>query len=212
MAPQFTMKIPVLLLLGVILSPQALEAASTVSHLKAGQPAPEATVRTDAGEAVPLLRMLAGKPTVLIFYRGGWCPFCTRHLAALGEAEADLRAAGFQLLALGADRPDKLRARPTHEKLPFTLLSDSEMHAAKAFGIAFKMEDALVARYKERHQLDLEEQSGQTHHLLPHPAVFIVDSRGIIRFAHVNPDYKARLTPEEILKAGRAAVSPSPAR
>ncbi len=87
---------------------------------------------------------------------------------------------------------------------------DSKL-AAKAFGITFKVPDELVAKYKSDYQIDLEAASGQNHHLLPHPAVFIVGRDGIIRFAHVNPDYKSRLDPAEILKAaGESAVPAEP--
>lgn len=184
-------------------------ATPPVAALAVGQPVPAVTVRTDRDAAVSLRTVIADQPTVLIFYRGGWCPFCTRQLAALAETEAELRAAGFQLLALSPDRPAKLRAKPSHQKLPYTLLSDSGMQAAQAFGIAFRVEDALVARYKHSHGIDLEADSGQTHHLLPHPAVFIVDRSGHVRYAHVNPDYKVRLTPAEILAAARAALKPA---
>lgn len=171
-----------------------------------GTAVPAATVRTPEGRALGLREALAGKPAVLIFYRGGWCPYCTKHLAALAEIEGELRAAGFGLFALSPDRPEKLRARPTHEKLPYTLLSDSKAEAAGAFGIAFRMEDALVATYKETHGIDLEADSGETHHLLPHPAVFIVDAGGVIRFVHVNPDYRVRLSGDEILAAARSVL------
>lgn len=60
-----------------------------------------------------------------------------------------------------------------------------------------------VAIHKSEYGIDLKAASVQTHHLLPHPAVFVVDARGVIRFAHVNPDYKIRLEPEKILEAIR---------
>lgn len=195
------MKTHALIPFGLLVLSLAGQAAPEVNHLMPGQPVPPAIVQTDHGKEISLREAIAGKPTVLIFYRGGWCPFCTRHLAALAEVEPGLTAAGFQLLAISPDRPEKLRAKPTHEKLPYTLLSDSEMNAAKAFGVAFKAPDELVAKYKDSYKIDLEGDSGQTHHLLPHPAVFIVDRGGVIRFAHVNPDYKVRLTAEEIMQA-----------
>jgi peroxiredoxin len=130
-----------------------------------------------------------------------------RHLSALAEVHAALAEAGFSLIAISPDRPEKLRARPETAATPFLLLSDSEAQAARAFGIAFKVEDTLVAKYKESYGIDLEGDSGQTHHLLPHPAVFVADARGIIRFAHVNPDYKVRLTSEEIMRAAKRALA-----
>lgn len=173
---------------------------------KAGEAVPPAAVLTVEGERVDLRAWLGGRPTVLIFYRGGWCPYCTKHLAALAEIEDELRAAGFQLVALSPDRPEKLRAKPSHAGLGYALLSDRKAEAMRALGIAFRVEDALVATYKERYGIDLEADSGETHRLLPHPAVFVVDAAGVIRFAHVNPDYRVRLSGEDILAAARAAV------
>jgi len=185
----------------------SLQAAPEPKYLTVGESVPAVSVRTEAGAAVKLSDAIGGKPTVLIFYRGGWCPFCTRHLAALAEAEPELTAAGFQLLAISPDQPAKLRAKPSHQKLPYTLLSDSEMNATRAFGIAFKVDDALVGKYKNDYGIDLEGDSGQTHHLLPYPAVFIVDRAGVIRFVHVNPDYKVRMSPGEIVAAARGALA-----
>jgi len=183
-----------------------LARAADATPLAAGAAVPAVNLHATTGAPVALRDALGGKPTVLIFYRGGWCPFCTRHLAALGEAQPALSAAGYQLVAISPDRPEKLRAKPSHEHLPFTLYSDSKMGAAQAFGIAFQVEDALVAKYKESYGIDLEGDSGETHHLLPHPAVFIVDAGGTIRYAHVNPDYKVRLSPEEIIAAANQAL------
>jgi peroxiredoxin len=88
------------------------------------------------------------------------------------------------------------------------LLSDAQMNAARAFGIAFRVDDATVQKYKE-YNIDLEAASGATHHELPVPAVFIIDRNGVIRFAHWDPDYKVRMKGEEILAAAREAVGKS---
>lgn len=198
------LKILSLTIFSLILGLVSIEAAE-VAALEVGQRIPSAEVRTDQNAALSLTSALGNKPTILIFYRGGWCPYCTRHLAALAEAQPELLALGFQIVALSPDSPARLRARPSHQKIPYVLLSDSEAHAMRAFGVAFKVEDAVVDKYKQVYGIDLEGDSGQTHHLLPHPAVFVIDATGVIRFAHVNPDYKVRLTPEEIVAAAHAA-------
>jgi len=172
-----------------------------------GDRIPDVSVKTADASEVKLREAVETQPAVLIFYRGGWCPFCTRHLMALAEVEKDLAAAGFQILAISPDQPAKLAETPDREKLSYTLLSDSSMAAAKAFGITFKVPGELVAKYKSDYQIDLEAASGETHHLLPHPAVFLVDQKGVIRFAHVNEDYKTRLEATEILKAVRELKS-----
>ena len=192
--------LPILLLLGTVLA----EAQASSTALKAGDSIPEVTLRTDDGKEVSLRRLVSEKPTVLIFYRGGWCPFCTRHLQALAGIEEDLEKAGAQLLAISMDRPEKIKQTPDGEKLHYRLLSDSDAVAAKAFGIAFKVDDATVEKYKG-FGINLEAASGRDHHILPHPAVFVSDTTGRIRFAHVNPDYKVRLEPARDLEAAQAA-------
>ena len=176
---------------------------SNSAPLKEGDSIPDVKLRTDDNQEVSLRKLVAEKPTVLIFYRGGWCPFCTRHLSDLAGIEQDLEKAGAQLLAISMDQPSKLRETPNRDKLGYRLLSDSEALAAKAFGIAFQVEDALVKKYKESYQIDLEAASGQNHHILPHPAVFVADTSGTIRFAYVNSDYKVRLEPAKILEQVR---------
>ena len=168
-----------------------------------GDPLPDLTLRTDKDAVFSLRDAVKQKPAVLIFYRGGWCPYCTKHLSALGGIQKDLTDAGFQLLAISTDQPAKLREKPEIAALGYTLLSDSQMTAAKALGIAFNVDDATLNKYKG-FGIDLEVASGQTHHLLPHPAVFIVDQKGIIRFAHINEDFKVRLEPEKVLEAARS--------
>ncbi|MCL4179700.1 MAG: AhpC/TSA family protein [Verrucomicrobia bacterium] len=173
---------------------------SNSAPLKEGDSIPDVKLRTETNREVSLRKLVAEKPTVLIFYRGGWCPFCTRHLSDLVGIEQDLEKAGAQLLAISMDQPSKLRETPNRDQLGYRLLSDSEALAAKAFGIAFQVEDDLVKKYKESYQIDLEAASGQTHHILPHPAVYVADRNGRIRFAYVNPDYQVRLEPAKILE------------
>jgi peroxiredoxin len=181
--------------------------AVAVEPLKPGDPLPEVTLKTVENQSVPLQQLVAGKPTVLIFYRGGWCPFCTKHLSALAEIRDDLKAAGFQMLAISIDQPSKLKETPNYDQLDYLLLSDSDATAAEAFGLVFTVPDDLVTKYKNEYQIDLEAASGQTHHRLPHPAVFIVSADGTIEFAHVNKDYKVRLEPDKILEAAKASAA-----
>ncbi len=90
------------------------------------------------------------------------------------------------------------------DKLHYRLLSDSDVAAAKAFGIAFKVDDATVEKYKG-YGINLDAASGNDHHILPHPAVFVADTSGKIHFTHVNSDYKVRLEPKKILEAAQSA-------
>ena len=185
-----------LLLLGTLLT----QAQTDATPLKVGATIPDVKLRTEENQEVSLRKLVSEKPTVLIFYRGGWCPFCTRHLKDLAGIEEDLNKAGAQLLAISMDTPAKLKATPARDQLHYRLLSDSDAVAIKAFGIAFKVDAATVEKYKG-YGINLDAASGKDHHLLPHPAVFVTNTNGVIRFAHVNADYKVRLEPKKILAA-----------
>lgn len=181
--------------------------AEAIRPLAVGARVPKVTLRSVRGPAVSLRAEAAKQPLVLIFYRGGWCPYCTLHLAELEKVEGKLRGMGLRIVAISPDRPEELEKSANKEALSYTLLSDASMEAARAFGVAFRVDDATVEQYKG-HGIDLEAASGETHHLLPVPAVFIVGTDGRVKFAYANPDYKVRLSTVELLDAARKAVTP----
>lgn len=140
------------------------------------------------------------RPAVVIFYRGGWCPYCNRHLSELRNAVPKLREAGYEVLFLSADRPSRLRASLDEPGLDYRLLSDASMAIARDWGLAFRVDDETVERYRSL-GIDLAAASGYDHHQLPVPGVFLVDRDGIVRYRYVNPDYRQRLGAEALLEA-----------
>jgi peroxiredoxin len=182
--------------------------AAQTSPLSVGDPVPAVTVKTASGDDVSLRNLTATQPTAIIFYRGGWCPYCTKHLMALAEIEDELHGLGYLLLAISPDRPEKAAETATESPFRYRLLSDASASAARAFGLAFRVDDETVEMYKT-YGIDLEDASGEAHHLLPVPAVFLTGLDGTITYAHADPDYKERLDPSAILDAARAALSPA---
>ncbi len=125
-------------------------------------------------------------------------------MGQLQKIESQLTELGYQILAINADRPEKLAEAAEKNSLTYTLLSDSQLIAARAFGVAFRVDDDMFGKLKG-FGIDLEEASGETHHGLPVPAVFVVDTDGKIHFQYANPDYKVRVDTEVLLSAARAA-------
>lgn len=183
----------------------AAPSAEAVCPIKVGMRVPPLILTTSEGRPFDVGEAIRQKPTVLVFYRGGWCPYCNAQLKQLVEVEPQLLALGYQLLAISTDKPEKLQETLTKDNLNYTLLSDSKMVGCSAFGIAFKVEEQLVQKYKDSN-IDLEDASGEKHDLLPVPSVFIVGTDGIIKFSYVNPNYKIRLDPHVMLEAARAAL------
>ncbi len=196
-----------LLVLGLtatsIIAQNIPSSADKVTPLLIGATIPDVSLKTTADETVKLRDLASTKPTVLVFYRGGWCPYCSRHMMDLQKIEKDLVALGYQVLAVSPDRPEELSKSVDKGSLEYQLLSDSPMAVTKAFGIAYKLDNKTVARYKEN-GIDLEASSGHKHHLLPAPAVFILNQEGKIRFSYVNPDYKERIDGDVLLTAAKA--------
>lgn len=178
---------------------QVPQTAEAVSPISVSDEAPNPTLRTLEGTATPLKDLRANQPTVVVFYRGGWCPYCTRQLAALQEALPDLKKAGWQLLAISPDQPQKLSETVRDKELEYTLLSDSTMEAAKAFGLAFQVDQPTVKKLTG-YGIDLIAASGQTHQQLPVPAVIAIDAKGEVVFVHHDPDYRKRLSSKKLLK------------
>jgi peroxiredoxin len=122
-------------------------------------------------------------------------------LGKLHRVEAPLIELGYQVIAISPDRPENLRQTGEKHQFQHLLLSDSSMAGARAFGIAWQVNDKTPDYY-----LKLERASGDSHHQLPVPSVFIIDTGGVIQFQYVNPDHTIRLDPDVLLAAAKAAM------
>lgn len=182
--------------------------AEDISPVLSGTKIPDVTLTDINGNTVDLLNRVSGKSAILIFYRGGWCPFCNLQLSQIQKIDSDLVALGYEILAISPDRPDELKKSIEKHNIEYTLLSDSSMNACLKFGIAFKVADEIIEKYKS-YEIDLEASSGLNHHLLPVPSVFIVGTDGIIKFEYINPNYKIRLDPDVLMAAAVAALNKS---
>jgi peroxiredoxin len=186
------------------------ERAEDVTPLEAGDRAPAFTVRTVEDEPYRFDPENLERPTILISFRGGWCPYCNLHLSELRTAIPELDEMGYDVLFLSGDRPEMLfeslkkETREDIEGLDYTILSDADVEAAKALGTAFRTSPQL-ADYLEQAGRDYEGSSIDKHGVLAVPAVYVIDVDGRIVYDFVNPDYKVRLPADELLAAARAA-------
>lgn len=179
--------------------------AELAQPLMPGMKAPSFTILDPAGEPVSFDPADLERPVIMTFYRGGWCPYCNLHLAEMRHTEEQIKAMGYDIWFISVDQPSVLKASLDEPDLEYRVLSDSDLVATRAFGIAFKMPDDLVERYLE-YDIDVEAASGRDHHVLPVPSTFIIGTNGVIKFAYSNPDYKIRLAPEILLAAATVHV------
>lgn len=175
----------------------------SVEPLAVGAQVPSARVRSIDGDEADLAELVKEQGALFVFYRGGWCPYCSRQLGELRKVEDELSALGYPVVAISTDRPKWLQESRRKSNLGYALYSDSQMTAARAFGIAWQLDDATVEKYK-RHGIDLEKSSGETHHQLPVPSVFLVAPGGTIRWMYSNPDHRVRPDNASLLEAVRS--------
>jgi peroxiredoxin len=180
--------------------------AREVCPLKPGALIPDVNLRAADGKDVSLRQLVTRRPAVLVFYRGGWCPFCNRQLSELRTIQSALEKMGITLVAISPDRHEALAKTSSKRDLTYTLLSDADAQAIRGFGIAFAMEPAAVERLKSM-KMDIEAASGKAHRLLPVPSVFLVGADRVVKFVYANPDYKVRIPGKLIVAAAEALLA-----
>jgi len=159
------------------------------------------TLPDATGRDVSLSELVADGPVVLVFYRGGWCPYCNLALHQYQSELVPLLASyGATLAAISPQTPDESLTTVEKHDLQFAVLSDAGAGVARQLGIAFEpAEDVLEAQ----RALGLDIRDGNTDGSpeLPMPTVLIVDPNRTVQFADVHADYTSRTEVSEILAA-----------
>jgi peroxiredoxin len=174
------------------LQAQLPERAEDISPLLIGETMPDQELFNTEGQKVSFHDLLKDKMTVLIFYRGGWCPYCNAHLAELGQRESEILELGYEIMAVSPDAIKEISKTGAKDEINYELLSDADGSFSKAVGIAFKAPD----RYENRL---FKVSDGQNTGHLPVPSVFVLNENGQILFEYINPDYKQRMSAEMLL-------------
>ena len=165
------------------------KSATDITPLLIGEKIPNLTLKSSDNTDVQISDLLKKKKTVLVFYRGGWCPYCNMHLQALAEAEKQVLDLGYQIIAVSPDSAENLKMTAEKDKVKYTLLSDSKGELIKAMGIAFEAPE----NYKSVINVN---SKGMNTSFLPVPSVFVVNPQSDILFEYVSPDFKHRITTE----------------
>lgn len=102
-------------------------------RLQPGDPAPAFTLPDAEGRPVSLADH-AGRKTIVYFYPAAQTPGCTKQACDFTDNLALLADAGYDVLGVSPDRPEKLAKFRDAENLSVTLLSDPEKEVLTAYG------------------------------------------------------------------------------
>lgn len=155
------------------------------------------------GESVTLSDLWKKGPVVLMWYRGGWCPYCNIQLRAMQQSLDQLNGAGATLVVLTPELPEKAKATAAANDLSMVALHDKDSALAKQYGIVFRLPEAIVPVYRDR--LKLPEFNGNDAMELPLSATYVINQEGKITYAFLDADYKKRAEPAEVVEAVKQA-------
>lgn len=175
-----------------------VESNAAADALKAGDKCPDFGLTSAEGALIRLEDVLARGPFVLSFYRGIWCPFCSAELEALNINEPAIREAGAQLIAVSAEAGGLSLRVKRERKFEFEILCDLDNGLSLAFGLVFRVSPGIVDVFS-KNGTDFPMIYGNDSWFLPIPATYIVGRDGVIAHAYVNPDFRYRLDPAEIV-------------
>jgi peroxiredoxin len=153
------------------------------------------------GAPTTLDQLVEAGPAVIVFYRGGWCPYCNLALRTYQrELLPELAAFGARLVAISPQTPDQSLSTAEKAGLEFTVLSDPGSRLGREIGIAFQQADDVLDAQRKL-GLDLAQVNAESSTELPRPTVLIVDNDRTVRFVDVQPDYTARTEVADIVAA-----------
>lgn len=173
----------------------SFDASSTI---QIGDRLPPFRLPDVTGKEVSSTDLLAKGPLLIVFYRGEWCTFCQITLHHLQQHLAAFEAKGVTLVTISPELPDTSLTTTEKHSLTFPVLSDVGNRFARQLGIVWAQPREMESVF-DRFGYDLAKRNGDDSLEVPVPATFLVDGRGVVRNAFVEPDYVKRLEPQTAL-------------
>ena len=165
--------------------------------INVGDYAPEFILMNAVNKQVSLYDELQKGPVVLIWYRGGWCPYCNIQLQHIQMKLKEINQAGGQVIAISPELPDKTMSTTERHDLQFHVLSDTNNEVADRYKLAYTVPDYVVDHYDLASKLNA--YNGDAANRLPLAATYVIAKNGLVEFAFLDADYKKRATPDEII-------------
>jgi peroxiredoxin len=193
-------------LFGGQIGPATKALSARTNYIGVGDKAPDFSLPRAEGGIWNLSEHLAqGKcsSTVVVFYRGTWCGYCNIYLRGLLETRSQLSDANATLIAVSPEAAPSPTDSSSSVGAPFPVLIDHGGKVAEQFGLTFEMDDAAKNILKGS-GIDLEKRNAGGRWILPVPGTFVIDRLGQIAYAHVDPDYRNRPEPQEVVAMCRS--------
>jgi len=147
--------------------------------LQIGDIAPDFTLPGTNDEPITRSTWQAGRPLLLLFFRGTWCPRCRAQIGQMRDSAAVLAARGVRVLGVATQKRSRLSAYLDRNPMPFPILADEDRGVSRAYGVyvPVNLESFRIAR----------------------PSSFLLDGTGTVRWLHVGSNQFDRPRPGDVL-------------
>ncbi|MDC7238518.1 MAG: peroxiredoxin-like family protein [Sphaerochaetaceae bacterium] len=144
---------------------------------------------------IDLYKLVNGKPAIISFYRGSWCPYCNLELRAYESLLKEEENQDVLMIAISPEKPDVTSVEQDVSKLNFTVLSDVNNELAKKLRIMFHLPTSIQNLYGNK----VATSTGTLDYNLPLPSTYVIDSNHKIIKAWIDSNYTKRAEPSEVL-------------
>jgi peroxiredoxin len=166
---------------------------SPIPHgLKPGDKAPDFSGYDQAGNRVQSKKILESGPMVLFFYRGKWCPVCSRYLNNYEDSLDILTGMGVNVVAVTPESIENVEQTVKLHNLSFTVIYDCQEQIMKDYDLMFNVTKAYQDSIMKYLSIDIALNNGRDVAHLPVPATYIINREGIIVAVHFDADYNKR--------------------
>jgi peroxiredoxin len=149
------------------------------------------------GKEGSLYDLSMDRPTVILFYRGEWCPVCNKYLSNLSDSLGMIQEKANVIVISPETKANMEKTQKSHPE--YTYVLDEEEEIMLAFDVLFDVTKKYQKKIKTFLWTDIAEHNDEKKARLPVPATFIVDANGVILYRHFEYDYGIRATALEIL-------------
>jgi len=167
--------------------------------LKTGDTAPKFTAVDNTGKTLSLKSLLKShKAVVLFFYRGQWCPYCNKQIKELQDSLQLLTGKGAYVVGVTPETSENINKTIDKTHASFSIIQDKGYTIMKAYQVNYTVDAELLGKLKN-YGVDLEKNNGNTDHVLPVPATYVIDQSGKIIYVHFDKDYTKRASVQSIM-------------
>lgn len=168
--------------------------------LKVGDKAPDFSGYDQSGKAVDSRKLLEKGPMILFFYRGKWCPVCSRYLNNYQDSLNIITDMGFNVVAITPESIENVEQTVKFHNLTFTVIYDCQEKIMKDFDVMFSVTKEYQELILKKLSTDISKNNGHDPAHLPVPATYIINRQGIIVAVQFNPDYNNRASVKWMLR------------